>query len=48
MKIKMMCGEKLFRLNSWKIYPLLWSLSKKTNGEAKGLGIGPILIWDGS
>jgi hypothetical protein len=48
MKIRVMCGERWYRRHSWKIYPLFWSLSKKTNGEAWGFGIGPILIWDGS
>lgn len=38
-----MCGSRWYRQSDWKLYPLFW----KPKG-AKGIGIGPILIWDGS
>jgi hypothetical protein len=40
--IGIMCGERLFRLRSWKRYPLVWKLKNDW-----GFGIGPILIWSG-
>lgn len=42
-----MCGEKWYRRDSWRNYPLYWRLHGKTKGRW-GVGIGPILIWDGS
>lgn len=41
--VGVMCGEHVFRLSSWKTYPLFW----KPKG-CWGLGIGPILFWDGN
>jgi hypothetical protein len=40
-KVGVMCGERLYRLSSWKTYPLFWR-------SRFGFGIGPILFWDGS
>ncbi|AWN05926.1 hypothetical protein SEA_CRICKO_62 [Streptomyces phage CricKo] len=41
-RIGVMCGSRWWRLRDWKAYPLLWNLK-----NARGFGIGPVLIWNG-
>lgn len=38
-----MCGERWYKIQSWRNYPFFWKLT-----GSWGFGIGPILIWDGS
>jgi hypothetical protein len=40
--IGVMCGERLFRLHSWRTYPIVW----KPKGSW-GIGVGPLLFWNG-
>lgn len=41
--IALFCGERWYRLSSWRNYPLFRKFKK-----TPGFHIGPIMFWDGS